>query len=62
VNSAVKGTLIWEGSIRALESVQANTAGRTGQVKSPFLIGTGLDVLPAGTYKVNLNIQGLNNF
>jgi hypothetical protein len=23
--------------IRGLESVQANTAGRTGQVKSPFL-------------------------
>jgi hypothetical protein len=37
VNSSMKGALIWGGSIRGLESVQANTAGRTGQVKSPFL-------------------------
>jgi len=41
VNSAMKGTLIWGGSIRGLESVQANTAGRTGQVKSPFLTDRG---------------------
>jgi hypothetical protein len=37
VNSAMKGTLRWRGSIKGLESVQANNAGRTGQVKSPFL-------------------------
>jgi len=37
VNSGMKGTLIWRGSVRGLESVQANIAERTGQVKSQFL-------------------------
>jgi hypothetical protein len=37
VNSDMKGTLIWGGSIRGLGSVEANTAGRAGQVESPFL-------------------------
>jgi hypothetical protein len=37
VNSVMKVTLIWGGSIRGLESVEANNAGRMGQVKNPFL-------------------------
>jgi hypothetical protein len=37
VNSDMKGTLIWRGSMRGLESVEADTAGRTGQVESPFI-------------------------
>jgi hypothetical protein len=45
VNSAMKGTLIWGGSIRGLESVQANIAEARSRVPSS-LIGTGSNSAP----------------